>query len=507
MKRLMCLFIFLVGAAVAGQLAVLELAPADHAAAVRAGMEIYRDFGDAVLVDADRLAPEFAGRARVVDSELSPGDYFLAYGGSAGGRVLLERDGFALLRMTELEARALKAGGARLKQVAARPYRLRALAEEPAAVPLGPDTTIQRLMQLVSIDSLHDRIVELQNFVTRNTYYAKCESAAQYLYRRFTGLGLDTRVDTYYLTQPTTRASNIEVTLPGAVVPESIVVACAHFDSYCQTGQANAPGADDNATGTAALLELARVLKDARLRWTVKLLAFSGEEQWMKGSYHWVDSVAVPEAMKLGGVFNIDMVAYTAADTTRLVMNTNTPSRGLAVLSESINVWYDIGLRLINYLDEDCAGDNTPFWEQGYKSVFALEDSEWGIWNGSNPHYHTTHDTIGFVRMGQVLRTTRLVLGCMATLSGLAPLSVMEEARGTRPASAAGPTIAAGTLFVPGPADGRQPGWLLDASGRRVLLLRPGRNDVSGLAPGVYFIKRAQAQAQARAISKVAVLR
>ncbi|MBM3314345.1 Zn-dependent exopeptidase M28 [candidate division WOR-3 bacterium] len=484
----------------AGQLALLELGPADRGPAVAAGLEIYRDFGSAVLVDAERLAPEFAGRARVVDAELAPGEYFLQYRGAGNSRVLWRGDGFTLVRMTESEALAQKATGALLEQVAPRPYVLRAPAEEPVAVPLGPDTTIRRLMDEVSLDSLHDRIRELQNFGTRYSYYAKCESAAQYLYRRFSGLGLDTRIDTYYLRQPTTRASNVEVTLPGAVVPESIVVACGHFDSYCQTNQNNAPGADDNATGTAALLELARILKDARLRWTVKLLAFSGEEQWMKGSYHWVDSVAVPAGMKIGGVYNIDMVGYTAADTTRLVMNTNTASRGLAVLSESVNVWYDIGLRLINYLDEDCAGDNTPFWERGYRSVFALEDSEWGIWNGSNPHYHTTHDTIGFVRMGQVFRTTQLALGCMATLSGLAPLSVMEEARSPRPVATAGPTVVSGVLMMPAPAAGSESACLLDATGRKVLFLRPGRNDVSRLAPGIYFVRPAGAAGTSRVV-------
>jgi len=495
MKYVMLVAALLAIPASAGQLGLLELGPNDRGPAVAAGLEIYRDFGDAVLVDADRMPNQFAGRARLLDSELAEGEYFIVYGGQGAEsreqqRVLLKRDGFVLVRMSEEEALELKAQGVLLKQVAPRPYRLRNLAQEPVAIPLGPDTAIERLIRAVSIDSLHDRILELQNFVTRYSYSPKCESAAKYLYDRLVGLGLDVRVDTYYLTQPTTRALNVEVTLPGVVVPESVVIACAHFDSYSSVGMTRAPGADDNATGTASLLELARVLKDARLRWTVKLVAFSGEEQWMKGSYHWVDSVAIPEGMKIGGAFNLDMMAYTAADTTRLVMNTNTPSAGLAALSESVNVWYDVGLRLINYLDEDCAGDNQPFWERGFRSVFALEDSEWGIWNGSNPHYHTTHDTIGFIRMGQELRATQLALGCMASLSGLAPLAVMEEMPNAEVRMPnGGPTVVRGRLNLQSPISHRQSSAeLLDAAGRSVMELRAGENDVSGLAPGVYFV-------------------
>jgi aminopeptidase YwaD len=156
-------------------------------------------------------------------------------------------------------------------------------------------------VSLVSQDSLARTIQDLEDFGTRYSYSIKCESAAFYLCARLTDLGYSVRLDTYYLTSPTTRAFNVEATLEGLVAPESIVVACAHFDSYNGDNQDDAPGADDNATGTAAVLELARVLKRAQFRWSVKFLCFSGEEQWMKGSYHWVDSTARPESLKITG--------------------------------------------------------------------------------------------------------------------------------------------------------------------------------------------------------------
>jgi YVTN family beta-propeller protein len=80
---------------------------------------------------------------------------------------------------------------------------------------------------------------------------------------------------------------------------------------------------------------------------------------------------------------------------------------------------------------------------------------------------------------------------------------VVTRLAGSKPV----PTIVRGVLFQP-EAPSRKPraASLLDISGRKVMDLLPGANDVRGLAPGVYFIREARAQAQAQAIRKVIVL-
>jgi hypothetical protein len=209
----------------------------------------------------------------------------------------------------------------------------------------------------------------------------------------------------------------------------------------------------------------------------------------MKGSYHWVDSTAVPESLKIAGAYNLDMFGYAAYDTNLVFVNTNTASRPLANLCDSTNDWYGIGLRVMNYLDEDVYGDNTPFWEAGYSSVFALEDSEYGIWGGSNPNYHTAGDTFGILTMSLVTRTTKMVAACLATLAG--PEDSVGVAEGDKPqASSSKPqtTFVRKVLYMnasTSPSTSR----LLDVSGRRMLDLKPGANDVSGLAPGVYLVR------------------
>ncbi len=494
----------------ASYLARLDVQPDQRGAFRAEGLPVYKDLGTSLILplseDQMTSLQSRGWQVEVLDTDPSPGDYFIMPKVGPGtssvpGHVLWQNDRLRLVRLPELDARAAKAAGLPITQLRLVP---RPLPSPPAALPLPPyssDTTIARIVSIVSQDSLARTIRDLQNFGTRYTYKLKCESAAFYLDQRLTDLGYSVRLDTYYLESPTTRAFNVEATLQGLAVPESMLVACGHFDSYNADNQNAAPGADDNATGTAAVIELARVLRQAGFRWSVKFLCFSGEEQWMKGSYHWVDSTAVPESLKIAGAYNLDMFGYAAYDTNLVFVNTNTASRPLANLCDSTNGWYGIGLRIMNYLDEDIYGDNTPFWAAGYSSVFALEDSEYGIWGGSNPHYHTAHDTFGNLTMSLVTRTTKMVAASIATLGlGLEWVDVTEgtrpQATGFRPQA----TVIRGVLDLPRSLGPSIPSCLLDITGRKVLDLKPGANNAGRLAPGVYFVRGDDADVPRRVV-------
>jgi hypothetical protein len=167
-----------------------------------------------------------------------------------------------------------------------------------------------------------------------------------------------------------------------------------------------------------------------------------------------------------------------------LYVTRNAASLPLSALAESTNAWYGIGLQVVNFLDEDCAGDNAPFWEHGYQAVFACEDSEWGIWNGSDPYYHTPGDTFGNLRMGQVRRTNQLAVACLATLA--VPYNPDDIAE--RPAPVPWQTAPA-TVFAHALDLSRQGEvTIIDASGRTIETGAGPR--VGGeLRPGIYFIR------------------
>lgn len=505
--------LLLTGHAQSAWLVRIETTSAQKAEASRLGVPVYWDLGTSLLAplseDETRTLKDKGFRIERLDSGTSPGEYFLVFKAGPGrdahpGRLLWENERLRLVRMTEAEALSAKARGFEMTQLPERPHPLRLAGPSEGPLSPAPDTIIQRLVGQVSQSNLRQSILDLQNFRTRYSYTPQCDSAAMALFQRFTALGLDSVSYDFYR-YGGYNLRNVYATYPGRVHPESIVIACGHFDSYSSQPSTSAPGADDDASGVAGALEAARVLKTARFRWTIKYVAFSGEEQWMKGSTHWVDSVAVLRNYKIAGVYNLDMIGYTASDTSLLYVTPNSASRSLAVLAESANAQYAIGLHVSNYLDEDAAGDHTPFWQQGFKAVFVIEDSEYGIWNGSNPYYHTTYDTLGNLRMSLVTRGTKLTVACLATLAGPIPGSGVEEdltqgpAPGGRGVSIVpNPMRETCTIQAPWLAETNERWSIYDAAGRQVRngsfrwgrASWDGRDQAgNGVGNGVYFLR------------------
>ena len=106
----------------------------------------------------------------------------------------------------------------------------------------------------------------------RNVFHPQAlESAAQYIEQQLSLLGFNSARQEYLAHEVT--VGNIDATQPGTTKPDEIIVVGAHYDSV-----RGAPGANDNASGVAAVLEIARMLKDARLPRTVRYVAFVNEE-------------------------------------------------------------------------------------------------------------------------------------------------------------------------------------------------------------------------------------
>jgi leucyl aminopeptidase len=163
-----------------------------------------------------------------------------------------------------------------------------------APAPAQPDPVIETLTERVSPTRLHADVADLVAFGTRRTDQPGGRDAQDLLETRLAGLGAFTvRVQDF---DP--QADNVVATLPGLVAPGEVHVLGAHFDSISSAGPLEpAPGADDNASGVAALLEVARLLAESGLRFqaTIELVGFAGEELGRIGSAAFVD-----EALLLG---------------------------------------------------------------------------------------------------------------------------------------------------------------------------------------------------------------
>lgn len=193
---------------------------------------------------------------------------------------------------------------------------------------------------------------------------------------------------------------NLVLTLPGTVDPDTIVILSAHLDSTSNTPQTYAPGAEDNGSGSATLIEAARLFRETSFERTLKIIWFTGEEQGLLGSQAFV---ATLDPKQIAGVVNLDMFGYDSDDDRCFELHVGKLPASDAVgacVVESITA-YDLDLTY-DYLREGAIdrSDHGSFWAAGVGAVEFLHDLlENNQPNGCrsrdpNPHYHTTQDVV-----------------------------------------------------------------------------------------------------------------
>ena len=143
--------------------------------------------------------------------------------------------------------------------------------------------------------------------------HASQKKAADYLRSQLAKLSGVTLRDHSYIYQGQGYV-NLELTIAGSDKKDELVLMGAHFDSNSNHAT-QAPGADDNASGAAAVTEVARVLAGCKPRRGVRLLLFSNEEKGTIGSKAYVKQLkAVLPASRMKGFINVDMIAYGPDD-------------------------------------------------------------------------------------------------------------------------------------------------------------------------------------------------
>jgi len=202
---------------------------------------------------------------------------------------------------------------------------------------------------------------------------------------------------------------NVVATIPGEVNPSIEYLITAHFDDISQIPETYAPGADDNASGTAAVLEAASIMKDYNFFYTVKFVCFTAEEQGLIGSYFYAKK-AKSQGANIRGVLNFDMISYDGDHDGRMQVNTDSNSLSLADFFIDILSDYGFGFtpRKVVKTGRDYS-DHASFWEFDYKAVLGIEDDY-----DFNPYYHSTGDRVS------AFDTTYFRKFCQAGLAALA---------------------------------------------------------------------------------------
>jgi len=270
---------------------------------------------------------------------------------------------------------------------------------------------IVELIEQIDESTTLSYIEDLVAFGPRVTGSQACQNAADYIYDTFAGMGLEVRY--HHWSYGGESGDNVEGTLPGKdPLSDEIYIVCGHYDSVN-----GAPGADDNASGTAAVMACAEIMSQYAFDHTVRFVAFCGEEQGLLGSHVYAQE-ASQNGDNIVAVLNADMISYAENDydRSRVLLHHDDASYWIVDFTDNVaSEYYDfINLDVIPS-GFSWGSDHYSFWEYDYNAVFYFE-------NNFNPYYHSPNDIIANIDPLYEKRNCRLVLATLAELSDLAPM-------------------------------------------------------------------------------------
>ena len=302
-------------------------------------------------------------------------------------------------------------------------------------MPLDPG----QLVRCVDAERLRAHVAELA-VGDRHSYYSpdRHAAAANYVTASFEEAGLSVRDHTFPLGERQGR--NIIATMPGTEPELAPLMLCAHYDSV-----KDSPGADDNASGVAALLECARVLSDQTLRRTIDFISFDMEEAQPETS-GLQGSAALAKEVKHGthyaGVYNLEMVGYTSGPGTqkfppgfrflfrkvyKQVKAREFSGNALAVvalgrgkalsrrIAQAVGRWVpeleviSVEARQWLVIPDLLRSDHAPFWRAGMPAAMITDTG-----NFRNPHYHKPTDTLETLDYAFLHRVTCAIVATLA---------------------------------------------------------------------------------------------
>jgi len=341
-----------------------------------------------------------------------------------------------------------------------------------APPPEKPDPKIAQMLKDISAKNIETTILKLVSFGTRNTLSAQDNptrgigAARDYLYNEFQKISKDCNncleVEKQTFLQPQaarvpqpTNLTNVYAVLKGTTNPERVYVVSGHYDSMCTSptnADCDAPGANDDASGTAAVVEMARVMSKQKYDATIIFMAVPGEEQGLLGATYFAQQ-ALEKKMDIEAMFTNDIIGGVTsfknaanrqtvrvfsegvpsneteqqAETRRGTGGENdSPSRQLArFIKETADVYSPkFGVTMIYRRDRYLrGGDHRPFLERGFTAVRITETNE--DYDHQHQNVRTENgkfygDTPEYVDYGYVANVTRINAASLARLA-LAP--------------------------------------------------------------------------------------
>ncbi|MFJ8412116.1 M28 family metallopeptidase [Bacillus cereus] len=274
----------------------------------------------------------------------------------------------------------------------------------------SPVNSIQSLVNQLSENQFRSYLNHLVSYPTRFSTSAFYEEAATWTRKVLDEMGYKTSSETISVNDK--NSQNIIADKLGTNRNEEnyLTILTAHLDSVNHSGEpsSNAPGADDNGSGSAGVLEIARIFKDIPTQHDLRFILFGGEEQGLLGSKQHVENLTTLDKNRIRAVINMDMIG---------TLNTSTPAvliEGSPLSEEIIN-----GLRNVAslYTDLDVKislepfdSDHVSFLNKEVPAVLTIEGED-----SLNPNEHTANDTLEHIHYPLALDILRMNVAFIAS--------------------------------------------------------------------------------------------
>lgn len=239
---------------------------------------------------------------------------------------------------------------------------------EPATLKISPSEMmdLDTLIARCNKDSLQSYNEKIQTYINRQALSLANHVSRDWLFSKFQEFGYDSVVLDTFVTVINTLADtchNVVAYKVGSLLPDHQIIVCAHRDAV-----PSSPGADDNGSGCAGVLEIARILKDVDTRCTFVFALFDAEELGLLGSKDYANEAAA-DGDSIVFVLNMDMIGYQA-------------NNGRAELYHNdkmtyANLWAQLADSLVgittSFTGASANSDHYPFMQNGYDAIFVAE--------------------------------------------------------------------------------------------------------------------------------------
>lgn len=280
--------------------------------------------------------------------------------------------------------------------------------------------TVQNIVSQVNQDSLMKFVKQLSGveavtiagqpytIVSRHKNNPSNDMSGNFIQETLQRYGMTTTQQSF-----STTGKNIIGVKTGTEFPNQKYIICAHFDDM--PSGASAPGADDNASGTAAVMEAARIMSQYNFPYTLVFALWDEEEQGLIGSAYYANQASIAGDSILG-VINLDMIAYDANNDNVANLHVRASAANSLELYNKmveLNTSLAIGIAPNRPATPTTASDHASFWSKGYSAMLLIEDDD----NDFNAYYHTTNDRITYFNVPYFHKMSKLAIATFASFA------------------------------------------------------------------------------------------